>query len=1190
MPQLAELWRAKYPGDYDDLDDNELEDKVLAKYPQYQDLASPREAPPALKVENPEVDKRVKEAKDFLAKPSVWEESEKKEEPKRPDYGLRPDGTSKGNGFLGPQKLANGKIASEYSIADSEQLKDEKGNYLDYPTLIPGLTPDELKQTLDAANRGVSPPQSVKDKAEAHALERKRQGKSLFATLKEEPKTSTDVKTEEPKKGMIERFLQGFKDLPESLYEQVNKTGKSASEHVKKGEYGAALHDIFAPAIDPFTGITSAATNVMRGEKPIETTPEQAKEFAIGALGVPGDRVREAWENSDYARLAGQGTAALAGIYLGHKLGGGFGESEIRQPEVFGREVNRGIRPEKLKSTEIPYRQSEPSALEGLNYPDAQSQDLPIRRANTVPADLVPIGSEDIFNFDRPTEQPSINTEEELFRQAVEKFNMGRELGSELPEAAKNLQAPPEEIPIRESVRVPEESRYPADESFDLGEISEAPKIEEQIPEVTAKHIGTQPGIDEIPAQDLFNIEGGPEHGMTVTEQGLRDRGLDIPERNPQLAGKSGDQIRAEALVNKQTEKPKFINPFEKKEEIPVNQEKTTTELLPEEEIVEMHGGPGGAKKKYPKSTGPSGTALDQLFSVMGNNMEQRVKQDLINKTERARRFAASASVKDEGLKGAKQSLGAMRGEYEKVTGEELGLKRKDVDSLFTAVKRARISEPEKVRGRIALFKLMEGGTLQRNELALLNDVFGNNFANRITEHHGGLGAIGLKLTKTANTMKAMRSSFDFSAPLRQGIGLIYRPEYRAAFKEMFKYFGDKEYYNDSMNEIHNGENYTFSREAGLFLAKPETVTGGEEAFMNNYLQEAPELARMPFDASERAYTGFLNKLRADTFDNLIKLAESSGNKTFEEREFVDTSDMEAVNKLKRVAREHGISEADNVIDSPVFIELAKEAGLVQKVRVPTEVAKNIAKYINVSTGRGGLGKLEKIAPELNTILWSPRLISSRLTMLNPKYYMNLDSFTRREAIKSLFSIATTGSIIAGLGAAAGGKVSGDITNADFGKVRFGKNVLDQWAGFQQPIVAAARMVAEVNRMASGRKQEFNKPGLFGIAGNFGANKLSPMAALAYEIGSAKKFNPDKPGEYISRFDQKKNMSAEVANSFVPMFIQDVKDVFGTDANFADQVGLDTASLFGMGVQNYPEAKTEQNKRKLSMRKPSLSR
>src|ERR1035438_3555684 len=41
LNQLVDTIRAKYPGAYDDMDDASLTKSVLAKYPQYSDLAAP---------------------------------------------------------------------------------------------------------------------------------------------------------------------------------------------------------------------------------------------------------------------------------------------------------------------------------------------------------------------------------------------------------------------------------------------------------------------------------------------------------------------------------------------------------------------------------------------------------------------------------------------------------------------------------------------------------------------------------------------------------------------------------------------------------------------------------------------------------------------------------------------------------------------------------------------------------------------------------------------------------------------------------------------------------------------------------------------------------------------------------------------------------------------------------------------
>lgn len=102
---------------------------------------------------------------------------------------LRPDGTKKSLGYLGPVPLPNGSVATEYSIADSERLKDAQGNYRDYPSIVPTLTLAELMQVIAAASDETHQthlPDSVYDKAESYAVERDRRGLPLFAQAGEQ--------------------------------------------------------------------------------------------------------------------------------------------------------------------------------------------------------------------------------------------------------------------------------------------------------------------------------------------------------------------------------------------------------------------------------------------------------------------------------------------------------------------------------------------------------------------------------------------------------------------------------------------------------------------------------------------------------------------------------------------------------------------------------------------------------------------------------------------------------------------------------------------------------------------------------------------------------------------------------------------------------------------------------------------
>jgi len=90
---------------------------------------------------------------------------------------LRPDGTQKRNGFLGPQRRPDGGVMTEYSIGN------EMG---DFPTLVSTLTPAELQQLLSITN-DMPLPSGIEDKAVAHARLRSATGQPLFAGDNESP-------------------------------------------------------------------------------------------------------------------------------------------------------------------------------------------------------------------------------------------------------------------------------------------------------------------------------------------------------------------------------------------------------------------------------------------------------------------------------------------------------------------------------------------------------------------------------------------------------------------------------------------------------------------------------------------------------------------------------------------------------------------------------------------------------------------------------------------------------------------------------------------------------------------------------------------------------------------------------------------------------------------------------------------
>lgn len=98
---------------------------------------------------------------------------------------LRPNGTRKGKGFLGGQKVG-GKladtdaVASEFSVQSDAVTVD--GKRIDFPTFVPTLTKEELNLMLNdiIPNKKLTP-EPIMRKAIDHANKRISEGKSVFA-------------------------------------------------------------------------------------------------------------------------------------------------------------------------------------------------------------------------------------------------------------------------------------------------------------------------------------------------------------------------------------------------------------------------------------------------------------------------------------------------------------------------------------------------------------------------------------------------------------------------------------------------------------------------------------------------------------------------------------------------------------------------------------------------------------------------------------------------------------------------------------------------------------------------------------------------------------------------------------------------------------------------------------------------
>lgn len=367
-------------------------------------------------------------------------------------------------------------------------------------------------------------------------------------------------------------------------------------------------------------------------------------------------------------------------------------------------------------------------------------------------------------------------------------------------------------------------------------------------------------------------------------------------------------------------------------------------------------------------------------------------------------------------------------------------------------------------------------------------------------------------LQELANLPRAIQSSYDISFPFRQGLGLIHTKGWWKAWPDMIRSYGSDAAYRGTIDSILQHPNYrrikdaktgkmrpSFAEEAGLELT--DLVSKREEAFMSTIAEKVPGVK-----ASNRAYVAFANKLRADNFNAMIDMAEKSG--------------------------------------------LKPKQDLV--------LAKEIAGFINNASGRGDIKLLEKHASTLNGLLFSPKLMSSRLQMLNPRNYIMAPPMVRKQYLHSTLAMTTAWTTMASMAQMAGAEVSFDPNSSDFGKIKIGDTRLDPGAGFLQYLVLAHRLSSGEYTTSTGKTREFGKgfgsKSRLGALGDFFMNKFAPIPRYATRALGAEEYKPFAVGD-------------EALRMFIPMILQDISEIAQSDPELLP-LTIPTSAV-GIGIQNY---------------------
>jgi len=488
-----------------------------------------------------------------------------------------------------------------------------------------------------------------------------------------------------------------------------------------------------------------------------------------------------------------------------------------------------------------------------------------------------------------------------------------------------------------------------------------------------------------------------------------------------------------------------------------------------------------------------------------------RAEQEALYTEERGKRIGRVEQVGTTGEAGYHRRLALLKGELPKVDFQSIreNLSPETIDTMYAMVQETpRLDAWEKISAQGGLAKVFgeHGGAVPtEGELAVLHEVFGPDFVSSLRAVGKPQGfwtkakEAGMQL---ANVPRSLMASIDLSAPLRQGLFLIGRPkQFGPAFGRMFGAFATESNFRRLQAEIAASPNYLLMRKAKLALTDMgAAMSKREERFMSSWAEKVPGV-RM----SARAYTGFLNKLRADVFSDLV--------------------------------------------------DRASQQGLKIEVIAPA-----IADYVNTATGRGSLGALEPAANALNAFFFSPRLMASRLKLLNPVYYIKKPAFVRREALKDLLRTTGVAMTILTLAKFAGAEVSVDPRSTDFAKIKIGNMRLDIGGGFQQYLRLGGQLLS--GQTASTTTGKVTK-----LGGRYGARtrldvlqsfieaKQAPLFSLATDLLRGQ-----------TEVGQPLNVPSEIASRFVPMVLADAYQIAREDPKL---LPLAVPGVFGVGVQTY---------------------
>ena len=639
--------------------------------------------------------------------------------------------------------------------------------------------------------------------------------------------------------------------------------------------------------------------------------------------------------------------------------------------------------------------------------------------------------------------------------------------------------------------------------------------------------------LTKIQPRTLTDLEGKPLFPDRIEAKDLAGR----PETTPAKVGEGIKEVHAGYNIKEELKKSiQFL-----KGEDPYKIGKK--ELTKKDASLEPPTSPTLKKILDEKPVEPPMPEAGQvIYDALVESKPLRGEQAQMVAAERGKKMGIGLEAAKElrGKARAEAFRKAQKGKGKKLQFEPPKVPIKAEETMYDVVwESPLISEWERLSANEGLGKLMEGRIPYDYEIGLLDRVFPKSLVDVMMKKRTTWMKIKHGVLEGSGIPRALMASWDFSAPFRQGAFLAarYPKQFFKSFGKMFEMFGSEKAYQAVHESIKQRDTYPLMRKAELAITEMDSILKlREEQFMSHWAEKIPLVRR-----SGRAHTGFLNLLRANVFDSLVKSAEKMGHNPQQN----------------------------------------------------TFLIKSLGNFINVASGRGSLKSvlglnLEKSAVILNQALFSPRLMSSRLKLLNPAFYIKAHPFVRRQALQSLLAFVGAGTTVLTILKAAGADVEIDPRSSRFGKATIGNTSIDPWGGFIQYIRTGAQgalgqtksaKTGDITEVKGVRLLPYPKlqkgeegpyaPTTLSLGSRWLEYKQAPLLSFATDLlrGST----AFGPLDFSKGLDDPLELSENpIAQRFIPLVMQDMMDIYRDNP---DLLPVSVLGLFGVGLQTYEPRK-----------------